>query len=41
MKVVTGFFTVISIAALSMTAAQAAFVENKYNCEMSMEEAVD
>lgn len=41
MKLLTGFFAVISMLILSLTAAQAAFVENEYNCEMSMGEAVD
>ena len=41
MKLLTSFFAVISISSLSLTAAQAAFVENEYNCEMSMGEAVD
>lgn len=41
MKLLTGVFAVISMSALSLTVAQAAFVENEYNCEMSMGEAVD
>ena len=41
MKSLTSLFAVISISALSLTAAQAAFVENEYNCEMSMGEAID
>ena len=41
MKLLTSLFAVISMSALSLTAAQAAFIENEYNCEMSMGEAVD
>ena len=41
MKLLTGVFAVVSMSALSLTVAQAAFVENEYNCEMSMGEAVD
>ena len=41
MKLLSGIFVMISVSALSLTAAQAAFVENEYDCEISMQEAVD
>ena len=42
MKLVTGSFTVMGIAALSLTAAQAAFIDHDYVCEDAyMEVAYD
>ena len=41
MKACTGFFAIIMMSAFTATGAQAAFVENEYDCEMSMGESID
>lgn len=41
MNLMTGFPAMMIMTALSMTGAQAAFIENEYHCEMSMGESID
>ncbi|TXD98525.1 DUF1311 domain-containing protein [Psychrobacter frigidicola] len=41
MKLATGFLTLFSAALFSISSAQAAFVENDYNCDLSLGEAID